>query len=312
MEGIIGLFVNDITRYPGAIIREVKETAEPQGITVEVFDGQHTAAKQAQDLVRFEHESRAQRRCAFAIPEADAISVRDVLTHPNYLVGQRLLQKGTGIITLNHGSEAVVNALRAKFPDLPVGLVAIDNVGFGRAQGRQIRALVPRGGTLLCVLGNPFDSASHDRTAGLKAELGTDFTLEEIDGHWGEQVAETVVFKWIMSPIHRHKPLDGVVAQNDPMGAAARRTLERAGDELNRPELKRIPVLGGDGLPEIGLPWVTQGLLTATICVTLPGKAAVEQLLAFWRDGTPVPAVTRLPVWSHPEISSLRPARAGA
>lgn len=56
---------------------------------------------------------------------------------------------------LNHGREALVTALRAEFPDLPVALVAIDNHEFGRIQARQLRGLVKPGAKVLCVRGNP-------------------------------------------------------------------------------------------------------------------------------------------------------------
>jgi ABC-type sugar transport system substrate-binding protein len=96
------------------------------------------------------------------------------------------------------------------------------------------------------------------------------------------------------------------------MGQAAWQALVRAADELGRPDLKQVPVLGGDGLPEFGLRWLKEGTLAATVCVTLPGKMAVEQLAAYWRDGTPLPELTKLPVHSYPELDALRPLAATA
>ena len=53
------------------------------------------------------------------------------------------------------------------------------------------------------------------------------------------------------------------------MAMAARRVLDRAAPELARPDLKGIPVVGGDGLPGMGRRWVDEGKLTATVSVTL-------------------------------------------
>jgi ABC-type sugar transport system substrate-binding protein len=223
-------------------------------------------------------------------------------------VAERLLKKGVGWITLNHGREALLMRLREEFPGLPVALVAIDNEEFGRTQGRQLRRLLPKGGTALSVRGNPFDSACRDRSRGMKAELqGSAITIEEVDARWDADTAEKVVHKWISSPLRRQTALHAIVCQNDSMGVASRKALARGADELTRPELKRLPVLGGDGLAHLGRRWVDEGTLTATVCVTLPGKPAVEQLARYWRNGSALAPVTRLGVRSYPSLNALSP-----
>jgi ABC-type sugar transport system substrate-binding protein len=311
MDAKIGVFVNSIEGYQGSIVREIKTSAKRESIEVEAFDAGHNAAKQAQELVRFANQNPGKKLCALFIPEADAISVSDVDNDPLFHLAHRILRKGVGWIVLNHGREDLIARLRIEFPELPVALVAINNVEFGRVQGRQLRMLLPRGGTALCIRGNPFDTACRDRTAGMAEELqGSGITINEIEARWDADIAEPTVYKWIMSPMRRQMTLDAIVAQNDAMGFAACQAVKRASDELGRPDLRRVPVIGGDGLPDIGLPWVEEKVLTATVCVTLPGKPAVELLMGFWRDGKPIPSPTRLPVESYPELFSLRPITA--
>ena len=171
MDGKVGVFVNSVEGYQGCIVRDVKEAAAREGLEIEVFDAGHNAPKQAQDMVRFANQNPDRRLCIFVIPEADAIRDGDVESDPIFHLAARVLQKGVGLIVLNHGREDLVTVLRAKYPKLPVTLVAIDNVEFGRIQGRQLRALVPNGGTVLCVRGNPYDTACRDRTNGMQEEL---------------------------------------------------------------------------------------------------------------------------------------------
>ena len=142
-----------------------------------------------------------------------------------------------------------------------------------------------------------------------QALTGSGITIDDLDARWSDDVAASMVAKWIGSPLRRHAPLHAVVAHNDQMAAAARRALVAAADQLGRPELRRVPVLGGDGLPEIGRPWVDDGTLTATVCVTLPGRPAVEQLAQHWRHGSALPAMTRLSVSSYPPLLALAPTR---
>jgi len=94
------------------------------------------------------------------------------------------------------------------------------------------------------------------------------------------------------------------------MGMAARRALDRAAQELARPDLKGIPVIGGDGLPGMGRRWVDEHALSATVSVTLPGKTAVDLLWRHWHDSAPLPAVTRLAPSPYPYLYERHPGSA--
>ena len=302
-ESKIGLFVfNQADEYHRRLAEEAQEAARQHGVAVQVYDAGDTGAKQAQDLVRFAAENPGKRLCALVVPFADAIpegtAVQDDAT---YRLARRLLQKGVGWVMLNHGRADLVTALRAEFPSLPLALVAIDNHEFGRIQARLLRGLVKAGAKVLCVRGNPFDSGSQERSAGLKEGLrGAGIDLEEVDGRWDAGIAEAEVRRWIASPLRQQTPLHAVVAQDDVMAMAARRVLDRAAQEMARVDLRGIPVIGGDGLPGMGRRWVDEGALTATVSVTLPGKTAVELLWRHWKDSAPLPAVTRLAPTPYP------------
>jgi ABC-type sugar transport system substrate-binding protein len=302
-ENRIGLFVfNQADEYHRRLAEEAEEAARQRGIAVDVYDAEDTAAKQAQDLVRFTAERAAPRRCAMVVPFADAIAEGGAIQDDApYRLARRILQQGVGWILLNPGRDELVPGLRAEFPALPVALVAVDNQEFGRIQARQLRALIKPGAVVLCVRGNPFDSGSRERSAGLKDGLrGFDLRLEEVDGRWDPAVAETAVRRWLASPLRPQVPPQAVVAQDDVMAMAAGRALERAAQDLGRPELRAIPVLGGDGLPGQGQRWVDEGTLKATVAVTLPGRTAVELLWRHWKSAAPLPAVTRLPPKPYP------------
>lgn len=308
MDGKVGIFVNAVDGYHGHIVGEARTAAAEQGLELEVFDAQHSAMKQAQELVRFQYDNAGKRLCVFVIPEADAMAEGNVERSPTFQQAQRALQKGIGWLMLNHGREEVVTLLRERFPRLPVALVAVDNHHFGRVQGQQLRRLLPAGGSVLCVRGNPQDSACLDRSAGLDQELrGSGVVIEQIDARWSDDVAQELVGKWVTSPLRRDGVLHAVVAQNDQMAAAARKALASAAGSLARPDLARVPVIGGDGLADIGRPWVDDGTLTATVCVTLPARPAVELLARHWRDAAPLPALTRLGVSSYPPLAALAP-----
>ena len=302
-ESKIGLFVfNQADEYHRRLAEEAQEAARHHDVAVQVYDAGDTGAKQAQDLVRFAAENPGKRLCALVVPFADAIPEGTALQDDaTYRLARRVLQKGVGWVMLNHGRADLVTALRAEFPALPLALVAIDNQEFGRIQARILRGLVKAGAKVLCVRGNPFDSGTQERSAGLKEGLrGAGIDLEEVDGRWDAAIAEREVRRWIASPLRHQAPLHAVVAQDDVMGMAARRALDGVAQEQARADLKAIPVIGGDGLPGMGRRWVDEGALKATVSVTLPGKTAVELLWRHWRDSAPLPEVTRLAPTPYP------------
>ena len=302
-ESKIGLFVFDqADEYHRRLAEEAQDAARHHGVAVEVYDAGDTGAKQAQDLVRFAAENAGKRLCALIVQYADAIPEGTAIQEDaTYRLARRILQKGVGWVMLNHGRADLVTALHAEFPSLPLALVAIDNHEFGRIQARILRGLVKPGAKVLCVRGNPYDSGCQERSAGLKEGLrGAGIDLEEVDGRWDARIAEGEVRRWITSPLRHQTPLHAVVAQDDIMGMAARRVLDRAVQELARADLKGIPVIGGDGLPGMGRRWVDEGALTATVSVTLPGRTAVELLWRHWKDSAPLPAVTRLAPAPYP------------
>jgi hypothetical protein len=306
MEGRVGFFVTNLHGYHGKVLDEVRPEAERLGMQMEVFDAQNNAIKQAKDLVSFAFAKTSGRECVFVVPEGDASYAGEIDHDPTLQQARRLLKKGIGYVLMNHGREEIIATLRTEFPTLPVGIVAVDDAEFGRVQGRQVRALLPNGGIMLCVLGNPFDSASRDRSRALRQELeGHGVTIEEVDGRWHDDHAFNAVHKWVISPSRRNRPLDAVVAQNDYMGFGARRALLQAAEELGRDDLATLPVLGGDGLPDVGIRWVEDGTLTATVKVTLPGRVCLDRVVRYWTEGTPFPPVTRLPVKSFPDEAIL-------
>jgi ABC-type sugar transport system substrate-binding protein len=309
MDAVVGLFLNASGDYHGSIVREVEAAAAEANIEVQVFDAENTAAKQAQDLVRFGHEHAGRRACVLVVPQRDPVDVGAIESDATFRLAGRVMAAGVGWITINHGREDMIPPLHAEFPGVPAALVAVDNVDFGRMQARQLRCLLPYGGTALLVRGDPSDSACRGRSSGLTDELRQSrIVIEEVDGRWETEVAEPAVYRWMASPLHGGK-VAAVVGQNDHMALGARRALVRAASDLRRPELAAVPVLGGDGIAQYGRLWVDEGTLTSTVQATLPGRPAIEQLARFWRQGTALPPVTRLRVTSYPPLDRLVPVR---
>jgi ABC-type sugar transport system substrate-binding protein len=299
----IGLFlVSETQRYQQSIVEDVRHVASRHGIEVHLFWAEAVAAKQARDVIHFLNENPRDRICVLMLP---------VIDHGEVVArfARRVLSKGADLIILNRAWPDEIRKLRAEYPDSVVAVVSGDNRRFGRIQGAQFRALLPDGGHVLYVVGNRGASSAIARREGMLEEIaGSSITVSEVEGQWREDIARDVIKSWLVSPIHCESQIHLVGCQNDAMAAGAHLALDQVARETSRPDLRRIPLTGGDGLEEEGILWVKQGKLAATIVMPYPGGPAVDLLAAAWREGRAVPAETFLDPTPYPP-TERRPDR---
>ena len=103
---------------------------------------------------------------------------------------------GVHFVLLN-AIEDDLDAVRRERPGVVVATVCPDEVGTGRIQGQQMRALVPSGRRVLYVQGNARSLASRQRTEGMQevmAGSGRDVVLA--GGDWSPEHAEKTVRDW--------------------------------------------------------------------------------------------------------------------
>jgi DNA-binding LacI/PurR family transcriptional regulator len=314
MRRKLGLFVaSNEDYYHRLLAAQAQTVADAHRLDLSVFSADDTPGKQASDILRFASGDTEEERYVLVVPVSDARQGVSLEEGPFYRLARKVLAKGVHWITLNHGDPAATRALAREFPDRTVALMAIDNVEFGRVQGRQLEALVPQGGVVLYLVGNPDDTASQDRRQGLLEVLDPSrYQLEEVDGFWRAEVVERAVNRWVHSPLRRDGVLAAVISQDDEMALAARAVLGAAARTLGRRELADVPIFGGDGLPDRGARWVATGELAGTVCVTLPAAVAIEELTREWMTGVPMTQVTHLAPKAFPSLGRRLDAQAGA
>jgi hypothetical protein len=311
--GHIGLFLlSEGSPYQQMLLQEAQAAVTRYGLAMEVHWANGVGARQAQDVVRYVNERPGARFAVVMMPVTD-VSTGEAAASPAESalgkLGRRVLSAAGAFVVLNRDADALVEALQVEFPAALVGSVSPNRKQIGRIQGEQARALAPKGGRVLLIIGNPTTTSAQDRRAGLLETLaGGGFSVEEVDGWWSQELAREAVYKWIVSPLRRGHALDLVVAQNDEMALGAIEALERASKELGRPELKRVRVTGADGLPETGQRWVSEHKLAATVVLPATTRHAVEQIAKAWQTGQPFPhRSVVLECRAHPSASALQP-----
>lgn len=306
MEGTVGLFLmSDRNRHQLANRDAAATAAHTHGLALEVFFADGLAAQQSQDVIRFIHASHDGRLCVVIMPVSDIDATQEATAdHPLQKLASRVLARQAGWIVLNRDAGTHVAALRKQFPALPVGVVTPDQREIGRIQGRQFRSLLPRGGRLLYVIGNPLVSSTRDRRAGmLETAPASAVTVGEVDGYWVADKAKEAILKWLAVASRRQAWPDLIGCQNDEMARGAREAVTEASARYGCPELASVPITGCDGLPGEGQKDVTEGRLAATVFVPTTADVAIDELARAWTTGRPMPLKTTVGVSAFPADS---------
>lgn len=280
--------------------------ARALGLDLEVFSAGSVAAQQSQDVVRFLYANEGRELCIVIMPVSDVDSSQGAVEdHPLHKLAYRAVSRRAGWITLNRDAEAMVASLQKEFPEVPVGSVTPDQKEIGRIQGRQFRHLLPRGGRILYVVGNPFVSSSRDRRTGMLEQVARfpDLAVDEIDGFWSADVAKAAVSKWLATASGRGDWPALVGCQNDEMARGVSEELAEAARRYNNPALARIPITGIDGLGDQGQKWVRDRKLAATVVLPTTADVAIDQLAHAWKTRSRLPLKTVVPVTPFPADS---------
>jgi ABC-type sugar transport system substrate-binding protein len=201
----------------------------------------------------------------------------------------RELRGKTGLVLLNAWDEAVEEAARA-WGAHPFGTVSTDHVRIGRIQGEQVRALLPKGGRVLCVTGPRRSSAAQERLEGLRATLGAGIEVYDTEaGEWTEPGGATAFGDWYRVFAARETVVDAVAAQSDELAMGVRGAIHALPAAPRTDAMRRVRLLGVDACPGYGKDLVDGGTLTASVETPANSGLALELLQRFWTRGTPLP-----------------------
>jgi ABC-type sugar transport system substrate-binding protein len=196
-----------------------------------------------------------------------------------------------------------------------VTIVSPDHAEIGRIQARQIRTLLPRGGRILFVKGTQSSSSTHERFAATEQELkGSGIEIGGVvDGNWAEADAAREVGRWLrlLAPM-KDKRVDLIACQNDSMAQGALQAIEAVAASLQRPDLKTLPLIGSDGIPEVGRRLVDQKRLAAPSSLPSPAAPAIQLIARFLGEHASVPPELLLPSTGYPDEATLSRSAKGA
>ena len=270
-----------------------KSAAQKLGLDLRVINAKSDPVTQSQQLLEIVQTTSGR---------PDAIVVEPVNNQGLPRVAEAAVAAGVGWVISN----ALVDYLEAlrKNAKAPVFGVSQDHPEVGRMQGRQIRAILPRGGAILYLRGPATNFLAAQRSDALEGELGINIQFKSLKIQWTEESAYNSVTSWLrLSTVHAGDT-QLIAAQNTDFILAARRAFEdnTSGDE--RKKWLALPYCGVS-VPSQVKQLVDSGTLTAAIVTPVTLDKALEILVRHLQTRSQPQQQTFVKAWSEPSLDDL-------
>ena len=271
------------------------EAAARSGVDIELLYAENDAVLQSQQLLKLIQASPESRPNGIIFEPVGGTAMPQV--------AKAAATAGLGWVVLNRDVEYLAD-LRRSFK-VPIFLITSDHEEIGRIQGKQITALLPKGGSILLVQGPAESLAARQRATGMQEAKPANVQVKAIKANWTEASAHKAVSSWLKLATSQHSALDAVVAQDDSMALGARKAFQEIHDSALRERWLKVPFLGIDGMPRTGQTDVHRGLLAATIIVPTNTGTGIEMLARALNNGVNPPEKTLTAAQSFPSIEEL-------
>jgi|SRR5215831_6020650 len=285
---------NDDNDYQIEQASAARSAAAKMGVELEIIYATNDGILQSQQLLNRIQSSSDPRPHAILLEPAGATALPQV--------ARAAAAAGIGWVVLNRDADYISDLRRTYH--VPVFAITSDHEEVGRIQGRQLMALLPKGGTVLYIQGPGESSAAKQRYIGTLETKPDGVQLRVLKAQWTEASANKVVASWLRLSTSRDTHIAAVCAQDDSMAMGARKAFEEClGDK--RKDWESIPFLGCDGLPKTGQEWVRNKLLVATIFIPPNTDQAMEMMLKSMETGAQPPERTFTVARSVPQLEAL-------
>ena len=275
-----------------------KDVARRLNVDVQIIQADNDAITQSQQLLKVIQSSG---------PRPDAIIFEPAGGTGLPQVGAAAAGAGIGWVILNREVDYIPE-LR-KTCKVPVFSITSDHEEIGRIRGRQIAALLPHGGFVLCIQGPSGSSAAQQRTTGMYETKPANVQVRMLRGKWTEISSYQAVSSWLRLCTSREMHIDLVAGQDDSMALGARKAFQEQTSITERDRWLSLPYTGCDGLPQTGQAWVRSGLLAATVFNPPNTGMAIEMFVHAINSAVQPPERTFTQPESFPSLEALTSKR---
>jgi len=286
---------NDDNDYQIEQAASAERAARKTGVSLQILYAQNDPILQSQQLLKIIQSNLEGHPDGIIFEPAGGTAMPQV--------AQAAVAAGIGWVVLNRETE-YLDGLRNRY-HVPAFAITSDHEEIGRIQGRQLKALLPKGGSALYIQGPAESLAAKQRTIGLYETKPANVDVKLMKAQWTESSAHKAVTSWLKLATSQRAGIDAIAAQDDSMAMGARRAFEEIAERDIRDRWLSLPFIGCDGMPQTGQAWVKNGILAATIYVPPNAGQAIEMLANALNSHSMPPEQTLTVATSIPALDAL-------
>jgi ABC-type sugar transport system substrate-binding protein len=271
-----------------------KSAAAALGLDLSVLHAGDDSITQSQQLLEIIQSSSDSLPSAFLVEPVTATGLRKV--------AETAVAQGIGWVVSNSDVDYVTQ-LR-KNPRIPIFIVTQGQFEIGRLQGKQIAALLPQGGSVLCVAGPSMSSVAAQRFEGMESARPRNVQLTVLRSKWSEASAQQSVSTWLRLATSRPEKYNLVVGQTHELAIGARKAFQGLSDLEQQRRWLDLPFLG-IGVANQVKPLVESRVLTAAVITSVTMELALRLLARSLESQSHPPERTVVEASSFPDLEKL-------
>lgn len=272
-----------------------KATGERLGLDVQVIQAHDDSITQSQQLLEIIQSKTETRPDAFLVEPVTAVGLPRV--------AEAAVAGGIAWVVSNSDVDYVAH-LR-KNSRVPVFVVTQGQKEIGEIQGRQIAALLPEGGSVLCIEGPSMSSVAVKRRAGMENSKPKNLKTTTLRSKWSEESAHQSVSAWLRLATSRAENFNLVAGQTHELAMGARKVLQNIPNQEEQNRWLGMPFLG-IGIANHVKTLVDKRFLAAAVVTSTTTEIALKLLVGAFDTQAVPPERSVVEAASYPELGKLR------
>jgi ABC-type sugar transport system substrate-binding protein len=275
-----------------------KSVGERLGFEVQVIHANDDSITQSQQLLEI-IQSRSEAR-------PNALIVEPVTGAGLRRVAEATVAEGIAWVISNSDVD-YVKQLR-KNPQIPVFTVTQGQHEIGQLQGKQLAALLPQGGSVLCIQGPSMSSVAVKRREGMESAKPRNLKVTTLRSKWNEESACQSTGAWLQMATSRAENFDLVAGQTHELALGARRAFQNIDKQEQQKRWMGAPFLG-IGISSQVKPLVDEHILAAAVITSVTMELALRILARAIETHVQPPECSFVEASSYPDLERLASKR---
>jgi ABC-type sugar transport system substrate-binding protein len=272
--------------------------AKQLGLTLQVIRADDDSITQSQQLLKLIQSPAEERPSAILVEPVTATGLRRV--------AEASVAAGIAWVISNSDVDYIYQ-LR-KTPQVPVFTVTQGQQEIGRLQGKQLAALLPQGGSILCIEGPSMSSVAVQRHEGMETTKPRSVQTTTIRSKWSEDSANQSAVAWLRLATSRAEKFAAVAGQTHELALGARKAFQNSENPEQQKKWLEVPFLG-IGIASQVKPLVDSRVLAAAVITSVTMDLALRTLVQALEKQSQPPERTVVEASSYPALEKLSPKR---